>query len=161
MEKTQFLLNEAAKPLREFETTKSPLDTTNFVVSDRRAGRKRSNVTAMQSLLLDKKGANRLFLTLAGAERVFQDEKERPLYSKRWTDADPARACRTVAWYGCAVAHELSSSIVSYRRGDTQSHCIAGPDVECFDEPQREQPRFGQLHHDNHGENLRGASSPP
>ena len=113
----------------------------------------------MQSLPLDKKGGNRLLLTLAGADWVKQYEKERPHHSRRRPDVHLATVCRNVACNYYPVAQEFAISIGRCGRGDTQSHCASGSNIERFDEPQQQQ--FGQLFEDHDGKIARGSSSPP
>ena len=57
------------------------------------------------------------------------------------------------------VAQEFAISIGRCGRGDTQSHCASGSNIERFDEPQQQQ--FGQLFEDHDGKIARGSSSPP
>src|ERR1700678_2465938 len=95
----------------------------------------RSNVTAMQYLLLDNKGANPLLLTLAGADRVNQNEQERPHNPRRRPGVHLATSCRNVARNFNPVAQEFTISISRSGCGDPEPHCASGPSVECLDEP--------------------------
>ena len=89
----------------------------------------------MQYLLLDNKGANPLLLTLAGADRVNQNEQERPHNPRRRPGVHLATSCQNVARNFNPVAQEFTISISRSGCGDPEPHCASGPSVECLDEP--------------------------
>jgi len=112
----------------------------------------------MKKLLLDKKGANRLPLTLAGADWETRNEQERPHYPRRRSGVHLATVCRNVARNYYPVAQKLTICTGCFGRCDAESHCASGSHLECFYEPRKQHWSRNMLEHEN---SQRSASLPP